>query len=60
MHVVATAVKLGRPKDWARVAVFLEQKAVDLDARRGVLERHRLSNAWQTFCVRSGIRNPLW
>jgi hypothetical protein len=36
-HVVATALKLGRFKDLARVEAFLDQKAVDLDALKGVL-----------------------
>jgi hypothetical protein len=58
-HVVAIAVKLGRLKDLARVQAFLEQKAVDLDALKGVLERHGLMGAWQSFCTKAGIENPL-
>jgi hypothetical protein len=58
-HVVATAVKVGRPKDWARVAEFLEQGAVDLKALRDVLERHSLMVAWKSFCLRAAIKNPL-
>jgi hypothetical protein len=58
-HVVATAVKVGRPKDWARVSEFLDQNAVDLRALRDVLERHDLTGAWKSFCMRAAIRNPL-
>jgi hypothetical protein len=58
-HVVASAVKVGRPKDWARVAAFLEQGAVDLAILRGILQRHALLDAWKAFCMRAGIQNPL-
>ncbi len=58
-HVVATALKLGRLKDWARIETFLEQKAVDLRALRDVLERHQLIDAWKSFCLRTGIKDPL-
>jgi hypothetical protein len=58
-HVVATAIKLGRLKDLARVQAFLEQKAVDLSALRDVLERHHLMSNWLSFCAKAGIENPL-
>jgi hypothetical protein len=58
-HVVATAVRVGRPKDWARVAEFLVQHAVDLRSLRDVLERHHLMDAWRSFCLRAGINDPL-
>lgn len=58
-HVVAIAVKIGRPKDWARVQEFLEQRAVNLASLKRVLERHGLMDDWKRFCRRSGIRNPL-
>jgi hypothetical protein len=58
-HVVAIAVKVGRPKDWARVAAFLEQRAVNLASLKRVLERHGLIDGWKRFCRRSGIKNPL-
>ena len=58
-HLVAMAVKLGRPKDWARIAAFLEEGAVDKAALTGVLERHGLVGDWKSFCVRTGIKNPL-
>jgi hypothetical protein len=44
-HVVANAVKVGRLKDLARVEAFLDQKAVDLEKLKPVLERHGLMAA---------------
>ena len=58
-HVVAIAVKLGRLNDLARVQAFLEQKAVDLDRLKDVLERHDLMAAWREFCLKAAIANPL-
>ena len=53
-HVVATALKLGRLKDLARVEAFLEQGAVDLAKLKAVLERHDLMPAWRIFLLKSG------
>lgn len=58
-HVVATAVKLGRLKDLARVEEFLKQDAVDLAALQGVLLRHGLVDQWKSVCQRIGIESPL-
>lgn len=58
-HVVATAIKVGRLKDLARVQAFLEQKAVDLERLKGVLQRHNLMVAWREFCFKAAIQNPL-
>jgi len=58
-HVVATALKLGRFKDLARVEAFLDQKAVDLDALKGVLERFDLISAWKAYCFKAGIPDLL-
>ncbi len=58
-HIVATALKVGRLKDLARVQAFLEQKAVDLDRLKEVLERHSLMAAWREFCLKAAIENPL-
>jgi hypothetical protein len=58
-HLIATAVKVGRPKDWARVSEFLEQKSLDLEMLRDVLDRHGLLAAWASFCARAAIKNPL-
>jgi signal transduction histidine kinase len=49
-HLAAIALRVGRPKDLSRIAQFLAEKAVEFSALCGVIERHRLSNAWQLFC----------
>jgi hypothetical protein len=58
-HVVAIAVKLGRPKDLARVQAFLDDEAVDLSALNDVLKRHDLMGDWLAICARASIDNPL-
>jgi DNA anti-recombination protein RmuC len=58
-HVVATALKVGRLKDLARIQAFLEQDAVDLKRLKSVLERHKLMGAWNEFCLKAAIKNPL-
>lgn len=58
-HIVATAVKVGRLKDWSRIEAFLNAGVVDLDTLKQILERHDLMGAWKSFCFRSGIKNPL-
>jgi hypothetical protein len=58
-HLVAVALKVGRPKDWARIAAFLEEEAVDLSALAAVLDRHGLMDAWRSFCLRTGTKDPL-
>jgi hypothetical protein len=57
-HVVATALKVGRLKDLARIDAFLSQNAVDLEALKGVLMRHGLMDSWRAFCVKAGKKNP--
>jgi chitinase len=56
---VATAVKVGRLKDLARVQAFLQQGAVDLAVLKDVLERHQLMGYWLNFCAKAQIENPL-
>lgn len=58
-HVVATALRVGRPKDRIRIGQFLAEDAVDLVALRDVLDRHDLRKAWSKFCAETGIRDPL-
>jgi hypothetical protein len=57
-HIVATALRTGRPKDRIRIAQFLEENAVELDALCDVIGRHGLQQAWRTFCHRIGIADP--
>ncbi len=53
-YLVATALKVGRLKDLARIEAFLDQKAVDLTALKAVLERFDLMAAWNAYCVKAG------
>jgi hypothetical protein len=57
-YVVATAISVGRPKDFIRAQAFLDQNAVNLLILKDVLERHNLMNAWNTFCVKTATKNP--
>jgi hypothetical protein len=57
-HLVAIALRVGRPKDFVRIIQFLEEGAVDPGALRDVLGRHHLVGAWKSFCVRTGIDDP--
>ena len=57
-HVVAKAVSVGRPKDFARVQSFLAEKAVDLAKLKSLLERFNLMPAWSAFCFKTGRQNP--
>ena len=57
-HIVATALRVGRPKDLIRIAQFLNENAVDLTALCALLARHDLAEAWRSFCDRAGIADP--
>jgi len=57
-HIVATALRTGRPKDRIRMVQFLEEDAVDLGALCDVIGRHGLLQAWQAFCHRTGMSDP--
>ena len=59
-HVVATSLKVGRPKDFIRIHQYLEEGAVDLAALREVLVRHGLEAQWQAFCRRAGVADPIF
>jgi hypothetical protein len=58
-HIVATALKLGRPKDFARISQFLSENAVEIVALREVLDRHGMGAAWSRYCRRTGTTDPL-
>jgi hypothetical protein len=57
-HIVATALRVGRPRDHLRIVQFLEEEAVDIEALCGVIHRFQLGDAWLTFCRRAGIVDP--
>ncbi|HEX8843862.1 MAG TPA: hypothetical protein VF791_04425 [Pyrinomonadaceae bacterium] len=46
-HLLAIMLDTGRPKDYARIAMFLEQKAVNRRALASVLKRHGLARKWE-------------
>ena len=51
-HLVAKAVKIGRPKDRERIIRFLEENAVDLGRLRDVLTRHNLVKEWSRMAAK--------
>jgi hypothetical protein len=57
-HLVATALRVGRPKDLIRITQFLDEKAVDSKLLCDMLARHGLRETWRNFCARAGIANP--
>jgi hypothetical protein len=57
-HLVAIALRVGRPKDLIRIIQFLDEGAVDIRALCAVLKRHHLRDVWGAFCKRTGIENP--
>ena len=45
-HLVAIMLQTGRPKDYARIAGFLEADAVDVNKLMDILSRHGLADKW--------------
>ena len=48
-HLVAIALKTGRVKDYARIVMFLEQDAVNMEKLHYILLRHGLVPRWEKF-----------
>jgi hypothetical protein len=48
-HLVAIALRTGRPKDYNRILQFLEQGAVDRKKLEMIVQRHNLTGKWQQF-----------
>jgi hypothetical protein len=57
-HVVAIALRIGRPQDLIRISQFLNENAIDLSALCAVIARHGLGLVWRQFCARAGIADP--
>jgi hypothetical protein len=57
-HIVANALRVGRPQDLIRVIQFLQEHAVNLLILCPLLDRHDLKREWQSFCKRAGIEDP--
>lgn len=48
-HLMSIALETGRGKDFARLVTFVESSVADPAKLRDILERHGLSQAWETF-----------
>ena len=48
-HLVAIALKAGRPKDFNRILHFLELSAVSRDKLMRIVEKHGLAPKWEKF-----------
>jgi hypothetical protein len=46
-HLVAIMLDTGRLKDYLRINMFLEQKAVNMVSLKAVLKRHGLTKKWK-------------
>lgn len=46
-HLVAIMLDTGRPKDYLRISMFLEQDAVKMRQLHAVLKRHGLTKKWK-------------
>ena len=46
-HLVAIMLDTGRPKDYLRISMFLEQGAVNMRLLNAVLKRHGLTKKWR-------------
>src|SRR5215471_1968598 len=57
-HLVAIALRVGRPKDLIRVTQFVEEGVVDMAVLCDALDRHNLGTTWRRYCARVGIENP--
>jgi hypothetical protein len=58
-HLVAIALRTGKPKDFLRICTFLDDQVVDLDRLVQVIATHGLIDAWAAFCRKSGLTDPL-
>jgi len=48
-HLVGIMLSVGRPKDLARVEMFLSQDAVKIDALEDLIQRHGLAEKWDDY-----------
>ncbi len=46
-HLIAIALKTGRPKDHAQIKQLLEQAQVDVNQLTDILQRHQLMERWE-------------
>lgn len=55
-HIMATALHVGREKDYLRVAQFIHGNAFNREALREILDRHDLREKWLIFCKQAGVQ----
>ena len=48
-HLIAIMLKVGRPKDIARIKMFLSQDAVKMNALENVIRRYDLTEKWSDY-----------
>jgi hypothetical protein len=48
-HLVAIALRVGRPKDHNRILQFVEQEAVNRERLQNILQRNGLTTKWKEF-----------
>ncbi len=48
-HLLAIALKTGRPKDHARIAILLEEADIDHVLLEDILHRHELTTSWTRY-----------
>jgi hypothetical protein len=56
-HLLAMMVELGRPKDRARVALFLEECEFDRPRLSEILDRHQLKDRWSRILKEIGVED---
>lgn len=57
-YIIASALIVGRPKDYVRIGQFIEDRAFDRDALNKVLLKHDLMAKWNIACNRLGLDDP--
>ena len=53
-HLIAIALRTGRPKDHLRILQFVDQKMFDMDKLTSLLQKHGLFAKWKAFQERYG------
>jgi hypothetical protein len=56
-HVMAIALKVGRPKDLIRISQFVGEDAFEMKGFCDILSRHGLRDKWSECCLRLGLKN---
>ena len=51
-HLIAISLKTGRAKDYARIALLLEEAEVDDLRLQDILARHQLQDRWEKYNLR--------